>query len=182
MSSTWTRSSPACSGSRPTRKRGFPPVVAADTRLLVLGSLPGEASLAAGRYYAHPQNAFWRLMGEVIGEDIAALPYDGRLAALLRHRVGLWDVVGEATRPGSLDTAIRDATHNDLAALVATLPALRMAAFNGGKAARDGRRLLAAHEDRLRLLTLPSSSPAHASLRFAEKAAVWHELRAVLAD
>lgn len=147
----------------------------------MLGSLPGEASLAAGRYYAHPQNAFWRLMGEVIGEDIAALPYDDRLTALLRHHVGLWDVVGEATRPGSLDTAIRDATHNDLAALVETLPALRMVAFNGGKAATDGRRLLAAQTERLRLVTLPSSSPAHASLRFAQKAEAWSVLREALA-
>jgi len=146
----------------------------------VLGSLPGEASLAAGRYYAHPQNAFWRLMGAVIGEELAALPYDDRLAALLRHRVGLWDVVGEATRPGSLDTAIRDATHNDLATLVETLPDLRMVAFNGGKASTDGRRLLAAQSDRLRLVTLPSSSPAHASLRFAQKAEAWIILREAL--
>lgn len=148
----------------------------------MLGSLPGEASLAAGRYYAHPQNGFWRLMGGVIGEDIASLPYDDRLTTLLRHRVGLWDVVGEATRPGSLDTAIRDATHNDLAALIETLPELRMVAFNGARAARDGRRLLAAHERRLRLVTLPSSSPAHASRSFAEKAAVWNGLRTALAD
>lgn len=146
----------------------------------MLGSLPGEASLAAGRYYAHPQNAFWRLMGEVVGEDIAALPYDDRLATLLRHRIGLWDVVGEATRPGSLDTAIRDATHNDLTALVETLPNLRMVAFNGGKASTDGRRLLAAQSDRLRLVTLPSSSPAHASLRFAQKAEAWIILREAL--
>lgn len=148
----------------------------------MLGSLPGEASLAAGRYYAHPQNAFWRLMGEVIGEDIAALPYDDRLAALLRHRVGLWDVVGEATRPGSLDTAIRDATHNDLAALVETLPHLRMVAFNGGKAAKDGGRLLAGQADRLMLVTLPSSSPANARQRFIEKAARWRGLRKALED
>lgn len=146
----------------------------------MLGSLPGEASLAAGRYYAHPQNAFWRLMGEVVGEEIAALPYDDRLATLLRHRIGLWDVVGEATRPGSLDTAIRDATHNDLAALVETLPDLRMVAFNGGKASADGRRLLATQPDRLRLVTLPSSSPAHASLRFAQKAEAWIILREAL--
>ena len=156
--------------------------MAADTRLLVLGSLPGEASLAAGRYYAHPQNAFWRLIAGVIGEEIAALPYDERLAVLLRHRVGLWDVVGEATRPGSLDTAIRDATHNDLASLVETLPDLRMVAFNGGRAASAGRKLLAAQADRLRLVTLPSSSPAHASLRFDEKAAVWNSLRDALED
>jgi len=178
----WTRSSPGCSENRPTRKRSFPPVVAANTRLLVLGSLPGEASLAAGRYYAHPQNAFWRLMSGVIGEDLAALPYDDRLSALLRHRVGLWDVVGEATRPGSLDPAIRDATHNDLATRLERRPDLRMVAFNGGKASTDGRRLLAARTDRLRLATLPSSSPAHASLRFAEKAAVWNGLRDALSD
>lgn len=154
----------------------------ADTRLLVLGSLPGEASLAAGRYYAHPQNGFWRLIGGVIGEDIAALPYEDRRAALLRHRIGLWDVVGEASRHGSLDTAIRDATPNDLAALVESLPDLRMVAFNGGKAAGDGRKLLAAHVDRLPMVTLPSSSPAHARLRLPDKAAVWNRLRAALTD
>jgi TDG/mug DNA glycosylase family protein len=175
-----TRSSPACSGSRPTRKRGFPPVVDDGVRLLVLGSLPGEASLAAGRYYAHPQNAFWRLMGTVIGEDLAGLDYEARLAALLRHRVGLWDVVGEAVRPGSLDTAIRDAVHNDLAALVDTLPRLRAVAFNGGKAAREGRRLLAGHARRLALIDLPSSSPALASLSFDRKAEAWTRLRPVL--
>lgn len=148
----------------------------------MLGSLPGEASLAAGQYYGHPRNAFWRLMETVIGEALAPLPYDERLTTLSRHRIGLWDVVGEATRPGSLDAAIRDATHNDLPALVETLPDLRMAAFNGARAARDGRGLLAAHAGRLRLLTLPSSSPAHAGMRFADKAAVWNGLRAALAD
>lgn len=142
----------------------------------MLGSLPGEASLAAGRYYAHPQNAFWRLMGTVIGEDLAALDYDARLATLLKHHVGLWDVVGEAVRPGSLDTAIRDAVHNDLAALVETLPDLRAVAFNGGKATRAGRKLLAGHEGRLTLFALPSSSPA-LTTPFAAKAEVWAVLR-----
>lgn len=146
----------------------------------MLGSLPGEASLAAGRYYAHPQNAFWRLMGTVIGEDLAALAYDDRLVALLRHRVGLWDVVGEATRPGSLDTAIRDAVHNDLAALVDSLPELRAVAFNGGKAAKEGRRLLSAREGGLTLYSLPSSSPA-LTLPFTAKAAAWGVLRDALA-
>lgn len=141
----------------------------------MLGSLPGEASLAAGRYYAHPQNAFWRLMGTVIGEDLAALDYNARLATLLGHHVGLWDVVGEAVRPGSLDTAIRDAVHNDLAALVETLPNLRAVAFNGGKAAKAGVKLLAAHADRLALVPLPSSSPA-LTTPFAVKAQAWSVL------
>jgi len=146
----------------------------------VLGSLPGEASLAAGRYYAHHRNAFWRLMGEVLGEDFQTLDYEDRLAALIRHRVGLWDVVGEATRPGSLDTAIRDVLHNDLAALVATLPDLRAVAFNGGKAAKEGMPMLAGLEGRLALIPLPSSSPA-LTTPFAAKAAAWSLLRQALA-
>ena len=145
----------------------------------MLGSLPGEASLAAGRYYAHPQNAFWRLMGAVIEADLAGLDYDERLTTLLRHRVGLWDVVGEAVRPGSLDAAIRDAEHNDLAALVDTLPNLRAVAFNGGKAAEAGAKLLAGCEDRLKLIPLPSSSPA-LTTPFAVKAEAWGVLKATL--
>ena len=89
------------------RKRSFPPVVDKNTRLLMLGSLPGEASLAAQRYYAHPRNLFWRLMGLVIGEALESLDYNARLATLLRHRVGLWDVVAEAAREGSLDAPTR---------------------------------------------------------------------------
>lgn len=145
-------------------------------RLLVLGSLPGEASLAAGRYYAHPQNAFWRLMGTVIGEDLQAMDYDDRLATLLRRHVGLWDVVGEAERSGSLDTAIRDAVHNDLAALVGTLPDLRAVAFNGGKAAKTGTKLLAGFSGRLALIPLPSSSPA-LTTPLAAKAEAWRVLQ-----
>ena len=146
----------------------------------MLGSLPGEASLAAGRYYAHPRNAFWRLMGEVIGENLPAMDNDARLAALLRHRVGLWDVVGEAVRPGSLDTAIRDAVHNDLAAFVETLPNLRAVAFNGGTAAREGRKRLAGHDKWLTLIDLPSSSPALASRTVEQKALAWSVLSPIL--
>ena len=87
------------------RKVGFDPVVDANTRLLILGSLPGDASLRAAQYYGHPQNAFWRLIGGVIGRDLAALPYDHRLAALKAARIGLWDVIASAERPGSLTRA-----------------------------------------------------------------------------
>ncbi len=115
-------------------------------------------------------------MGEVVGEDLEALDYEDRLATLLRHRVGLWDVVGEATRPGSLDTAIRDAVHNDLATLVETLPDLRAVAFNGGKAAKAGAALLAGYAGRIALLSLPSSSPA-LTTPFARKVEAWSVLR-----
>ena len=123
-----------------TVKRSFPPVVDARTRLLICGSLPGDRSLAARRYYAHPQNQFWRLLSPVAGVDLPARDYDARLAALLAARIGLWDVVASATRAGSSDAAIRDHAVNDLPALAATLPNLRAIAFNGGTAAKIGMR------------------------------------------
>jgi TDG/mug DNA glycosylase family protein len=159
-----------------TRKRGFPPVVDSDVRVLVLGSLPGEVSLAQGRYYGHPRNGFWRLIGAALGEDVAHLDYDARLAALLRRGVGLWDVFAEAERPGSLDAAIRDPSGNDLMALVDTLPRLAAVGFNGATAARIGGKQLAGRTQGLALVALPSSSPAYTA-PFAEKAAAWSVLR-----
>jgi len=154
------------------RKYAFPPVVSPQTKVLILGSLPGEASLAAGRYYAHPQNQFWRLAGAAIGrEDLPALPYDDRLVALLAAGIGLWDTVASAQRKGSLDAAIREGEHAPLAELVAGLPELRAVAFNGGTSARIGRHVLGAAS--LRLVDLPSSSPAYAAMPFAEKRNRW---------
>ena len=100
----------------------FPPVADADTRLLVLGSLPGAVSLAKQRYYAHPQNQFWRLIGAVIGRDLVAFPYEERLAALRESRVGLWDTVAAATRRGSLDSDIRLHEASDVGRLAESLP------------------------------------------------------------
>ena len=108
-------------------KRAFDPVVDSHTRLLILGSLPGDASLKAGQYYGHPQNGFWRLVGGVISVDLVAQPYPDRLEALKAAGVGLWDVIASARRPGSLDTAIRDVEAADLNRLINTLPALRAA-------------------------------------------------------
>jgi TDG/mug DNA glycosylase family protein len=155
------------------RKTSFPPVVAADARLLILGSLPGEASLAARRYYAHPSNQFWRLMGAVIGLELAGLDYPERIAALQAAGVGLWDVVGSAHRQGSLDGAIRAVAGNPLGELVAARPGLRAVAFNGGTAARIGRRLLAGVA--LPLVDLPSSSAAY-TLPLASKREHWAKL------
>ncbi|ATE66609.1 DNA-deoxyinosine glycosylase [Rhizorhabdus dicambivorans] len=164
-----------------TRKASFPPIVQPDTRLLLLGSLPGEASLRATRYYAHPQNQFWRLAGAVIGqEDLHGLDYEARLAALRQAGVGLWDVVADAVRPGSLDGAIRDHRPNDLASLVAGLPMLRAVGFNGGTAARLGRRLLGERSG-LSLFDLPSSSPAY-TRPYGEKRERWMVLRDFLLD
>jgi len=156
------------------RKAGFPPVVDADTRVLILGSLPGEASLAVRQYYGNPRNAFWRLMEGVLGVALVPLDYEARLAALLSHGVGLWDVIAEAERPGSLDAAIRDPAANDLLALIGSLPALRVVAFNGGTAAKLGRRLIG---ERVPTIALPSSSPAHAARTFEQKALAWAALK-----
>lgn len=159
-------------------KRAFDPVVDAHTRLLILGSLPGDASLKAGQYYGNPRNGFWRLVGGVIGVELAALPYPDRLEGLKAAGVGLWDVIASADRPGSLDAAIRNAEAADLNRLVEGLPALRAVAFNGGTAARLGRRLLSARAG-IALIDLPSSSPAH-TRPLAEKAAAWATLSQAL--
>ena len=157
----------------------FPPVTRADTRLLVLGSLPGAVSLERRQYYAHPQNQFWRLMSRVVDRDLLALDYESRLEALLDARVGLWDTVAAATRKGSLDADIRLHAASDLAALAGTLPELRAVAFNGGTSARIGRAQLAGVQG-LDLVDLPSSSPAYALIGFDRKLETWLRLRAYL--
>jgi len=164
------------SANSPTepRKSSFAPFVAPDTRLLVLGTLPGEESLRTQRYYAHPRNLFWHLIGTAIGRDIVPLDYDQRVAALREAHVGLWDTIASARRRGSLDAAIREVEHNPLAELVAGLPELRAVAFNGATSAKIGSRLLAA--SKVALVALPSSSPAHAAMKLADKEAVWREL------
>lgn len=161
----------------PERKKSFPPVVDPNTHLLILGSLPGEASLAAGQYYANPRNAFWRLLETVLDAPLVTLAYEDRLARLQSHGVGLWDVVAEAERRGSLDTAILNPSANDLLTLVETLPALQAVAFNGGTSAKLGSRLLVPVANRMALIALPSSSPAHAARSFAEKAEAWSLLK-----
>lgn len=161
------------------RKSAFAPFVSPETRVLILGTLPGEASLAAARYYAHPQNQFWRLVGAAIGrEELPSLDYEVRVAALRVAGIGLWDTIASAVRSGSLDAAIREAEHAPLAELVATLPALRAVAFNGGTSAKIGRKLLA--DSAVRLIDLPSSSPAYAAMPFAAKRERWLALREFL--
>jgi hypoxanthine-DNA glycosylase len=157
-----------------TRKNSFAPFVAPDTRLLVLGTLPGEESLRMQRYYAHPRNLFWHLIGTAIGKDIQSLDYEHRVAALREARVGLWDTIASARRTGSLDTAIKEIEHNPLAELAAGLPELRAVAFNGAKATAIGSRLLAG--SKVELVPLPSSSPAHAAMKLADKEALWRKL------
>jgi len=152
-------------------KQSMAPVGAGDARLLILGSLPGDASLAAQRYYAHPTNQFWRLLGLAIDEDLAALDYPARLGRLAARGIALWDVVADATRSGSLDGAIRGVRPNSLAEFVATQPRLAAIGFNGRTAAAIGRRALVGIGN-IALIDLPSSSAA-STRRVTEKMVDW---------
>ena len=153
-------------------KFGLPPIVRSDARLLVLGSLPGDASLAAGRYYAHPTNQFWRLLGAAIGEDLQPLAYEDRLERLRERGIALWDVIASASRSGSLDQAIRDAQHNRIDRLLHELSDLRAIAFNGSTAASAGRKLIGEPPPGVAMVDLPSSSAAN-TRPLAEKANAW---------
>jgi hypoxanthine-DNA glycosylase len=157
-------------------KFGLPPVAREDARLFVLGSLPGDVSLAAQRYYAHSTNQFWRLLGTAIGEELQELDYDARLACLAKRRVGLWDVIASASRRGSLDQAIRDAENNRIEHLLHDFPDLRAIAFNGSTAATVGRRLIGEAPRNIELIDLPSSSAAN-TRPFSEKAVAWSSVR-----
>ena len=157
------------------RRAGLPPIARRDARLFVLGSLPGDASLAVRRYYAHPTNQFWRLLGNAIGEQLQLISYEQRLERLAERRIGLWDVIASATRRGSLDQAIRETEHNRIEHLLHDFPELRAIAFNGSTAASIGRRLIAEAPPNVTLIDLPSSSAANTRL-ITEKAAAWSTL------
>ncbi|MFY8124262.1 MAG: DNA-deoxyinosine glycosylase [Silanimonas sp.] len=167
------------------RIASFPPAIPAAPRALVLGSMPGIASLRAAQYYAHPRNAFWPLMQALFAVPPSA-PYAARLAALGEVGVGLWDVLAECERDGSLDSAIAPASVavNDIAGLLANHVGLRVIALNGGAAARlFDRHVAPALGSRLaamRVLRLPSTSPAHAARSLMEKADAWAALSAAL--
>ncbi len=153
---------------------GLAPVIDANTRVLVLGSFPGAASLAAGQYYAHPRNQLWPILSVLTGESLAAMPYAERLPRLLAHGFGLWDVLCACERDGSLDSAIRKPAANDFARLRELCPLLETVGFNGQTSGKFAPQFSAAG---YRTVVLPSTSPAHASLSLTQKLAYWEKLR-----
>lgn len=153
--------------------RGFPPLSAPDAELLILGSMPGIASLEAGQYYAHARNAFWPIMGHLFGAG-PNLAYPGRAQRLREQKVAVWDVLQLCLREGSLDADIREEVPNDFAAFFAAHPHIRRIGLNGGKAAASFRKYAAAHmPPGAEAVVLPSTSPAHAARRFEDKLALW---------
>lgn len=154
------------------RLRGLAPVVAADARVLILGSFPSEASLTAGQYYAHPRNHFWPLLAAVLDEPLATLSYRSRLARIKARGLAVWDTIVACERVGSLDAAIRNAQGGDSARIRARAPGIRVVAFNGQASFRAAPAWRAAG---YATLVLPSSSPAY-TRPFAEKLVAWRGL------
>jgi hypoxanthine-DNA glycosylase len=152
---------------------GLAPVIDSNTRILILGSFPGAASLAAQQYYAHPRNALWPILSELTGEDLVSLPYTERLPRLLAHGFGLWDVLGACERKGSLDSAIRNPAANDFERLHRLCPVLTTVGFNGQTSGKFAPQF-AKHG--YRTIVLPSTSPAHMAMTFEQKMEVWWQL------
>lgn len=156
--------------------QSFPPI--ADTRAtrLILGSMPGVASLTANQYYAHPHNAFWPIMAVLTGVAPDAT-YDQRVGALQEAKVAVWDVLQCCERPGSLDSSIRRDSEvaNDFATFFVQHPRIKQIYFNGGAASASFKRHCVSllRDPRFNFHRLPSTSPAHASLRFEQKLAAW---------
>ena len=151
---------------------GFPPVVDRQVEILILGSFPSIASLGKAQYYGHPQNHFWRLVGAVIGEPLPQMDYPQRLRTLLKHRIGLWDIIGACARAGSLDSNIRDPRHNDFSRATSVARKLNRVCFNG-KTAGKMQPLFA--ERGFETIVLPSSSPAN-TMRFDVKLRQWRKI------
>ncbi len=149
---------------------GLLPLLDARARVLILGSFPSAASLAAQQYYAHPQNQFWRLVGAVIGQPLREMDYLTRCLAVQDAGIAIWDVFAACERDGSLDATIRHAQRNDFSTLPALAPQLRRVCFNGRIAARLTREIEALGFE---VVVLPSTSPAHAGMGFVEKLARW---------
>ena len=149
---------------------GLPPVLDQRTRILILGSFPGVASLAAAQYYAHPRNQFWPLLSAVLDLPLATLPYPQRLDMLLDAGIGLWDVIDHCRRKGSLDSAIRDSRSNNFTRLQSASPDLVRVCFNGKTSGKFAPEFI---EAGYQTLILPSSSPANAQSTFAQKLAIW---------
>ena len=154
----------------------FLPVSNADAKVLILGSMPGKKSLKENQYYAHPSNAFWKIMGEMVGAK-QDMPYEARLCLLKSSGIALWDVLASCERLTSLDSHIRKESANDFASFFAQHPHITQVFFNGSKAEQCFRKFV---EDKqvlppLEFCRLPSTSPAHAGMRYADKLQAWRD-------
>lgn len=156
-----------------SRLFGLPPVIGPQTRLLVLGSFPGVASLRTQRYYGHPQNQFWRILAALWSVDLVVMGYAERLDVVRARGLGIWDVYASCEREGSLDTAIRHAELNDFGRVRRECPGLVAIAHNGGESHRHAKHTQALG---LPVYKLPSTSPANAGWSFERKLRAWGDV------
>lgn len=154
--------------------KSFSPVINAHSRILIIGSMPGEASLKAGQYYAHPRNQFWQIMFDCLENGRTPANYEDKLHTILSHKIGLWDSLAYCERSGSLDSAIRSATPNDFPSLFKQYPQVHSLLFNGQASAQHFKRAFGNFLDK-QVYLLPSTSPAHAARTYEQKKIIWQK-------
>lgn len=156
-------------------KHSFPPISNEETEILILGTMPGDESLRKKEYYGHPSNRFWRVIAAIYGEETPIL-YGDKIALLLRNKIGIWDVIQQANRKGSLDTAIENEQPNDIATFLSHHKNLRLVAFNGKNAAHIFHKYFQKKEG-INYIVLPSTSPANAKSSLVDLQQTWLQMR-----
>lgn len=154
---------------------GFQPVATTTTKILILGSFPSVASLQHQQYYAHPRNQFWKILSDLLDIPFLTLPYEARLKRVMSANIGIWDVIDQTEREGSLDSDIKNPKPNNLITFLSSMPELHTIAFNGQTAAKIGLKQLDDKKTLYRTLLLPSTSPAY-TLAYEKKLAQWQQL------
>ena len=149
----------------------IPPIINKDSKILILGSIPGVKSLEMQQYYAHPQNKFWKIICEIFNEEFTT-NYQQRIEILEKHHIALWDVIDTCERKGSLDSEIRNGEANKIGELLHSYPNINAVFCNGQKSHKNLWKILP-KDFHLPIIVLPSTSPAHASLRYEEKLKSW---------
>ncbi|WP_297986199.1 DNA-deoxyinosine glycosylase [uncultured Chryseobacterium sp.] len=156
------------------RISSFPPIADKNSKILILGSIPGAKSLQMQQYYAHPQNKFWKIICEILGEEFTT-DYAERISMLKKHNIALWDVIDSCERKGSLDSDIKNEEANQISKLLVEYRNIQAIFCNGQKSFKNLQKLLG-KDFRVPVIALPSTSPAHASLKYEEKALSWRKI------
>ena len=159
------------------RISSFPPVISKTSKILILGSVPGVKSLEMQQYYAHPQNQFWKIVFELLGEDFSK-DYETRIETIRKNNIALWDVIDTCEREGSLDTKIRNEEHNDITKILNDHPSISVIFCNGQKSFKNLKKILG-EESEIPVFVLPSTSPLH-TISFDKKLKEWEIIKTFL--
>ena len=159
------------------RISSFAPIISTTSKILILGSVPGVKSLEIQQYYAHPQNQFWKIVFELIGEDFSK-DYETRIETIRKNNIALWDVIDTCEREGSLDTKIRNEEHNDITKILNDHPSISVIFCNGQKSFKNLKKILG-EESEIPVFVLPSTSPLH-TISFDKKLKEWEIIKTFL--